>query len=177
MQTAFHSAVALAARATPFARSQHVLKETGPAGFAAETHVMTDQGAQPVSALLAGDRVYDTMGHAHELRALTANTLSHCVAIRIAPGALGTDWDLGELLVGSGQLLALSNWRTRILGVGSALLPAAKLTEELGVSSVTLPRLTLYTLHFDRFATIRTNGIEAGVAPLDALPEQAGTLH
>lgn len=146
-------------------------------GFATGTMILTPEGERPVESLMAGDLLQADGGMTCALRGMSVHRLRHARVVSVAPGAISLDWAREDLIVGADQCLMLANWRTRDLPGGKALVPARKLTSELGISLIETDSICLYQLHCDSPRVIRAGGIEAGTTPLTPPAGRAPTLH
>lgn len=148
-----------------YSRAIHpVSSESRIQGFALGTQVRTICGLRHVEGLMAGDLLLDAQGQIAELRAIRKTNARPPGLVRIDPSAMGLGCAPGRLdralVVGSGQQIAMRDWRTDMLFAKVAMAQAARLIDGQHVHSHP-EACVLYELVFDQDRVILADGLKA----------------
>lgn len=143
-------------------------------GLAADTRVMTADGALPAAYLEVGDRIVTRRGM-RKLRAIVRRRVpAGATRILLKRDALGGKPERDTLLMPSQRLL-IRDWRAQALwGREIAAPPVARLVDNRLVKAVESDAAIIVSLYFGAPEVIYADGLE--LASADAIPARGGAV-
>lgn len=132
---------------------------SAPVGLGATTRVRTLMGWQPVTALMAGDLVFDTVGNLHELRGIRRMRADGGAVVRIMRKGRA------PVTVGAGQPLYAADWRAQVVFGQATVTPAARLVDGVTLRGGHRASVNLFQLQFDRVVCLDLDGALAVIKP------------